>query len=99
MTRASDALHRRDRYHSHFHRTAGGVSFEHPQKVTGGSPQRRLRRVLSPVEGGGYFRDAGRSIRVGLPRWHTADRTRGAWGMRLLWQSAEERGERRFPGS
>jgi len=91
MAGAGDALHRGDRYHPHFYRTAGGVSFQHLQQVTGGGPQRRLRRVRSPVEGGGYFRDGGRPARVRLACWHDSDRTCRIVGMCRLSRPAAGR--------
>ncbi len=75
MARAGDTLHRRDRYHPHFHGTSWGVSLQHLQQVPRRSPQRRLRRFLPPVKGGGYLGNPVRAFGVGLTWRHVRDRT------------------------
>ena len=75
MARACDALHRRDRYHSHFYGTSWGFCLKYLQQVPRRSPQRRLRRFLPPVKGSGYLRDTGGAFGIGLTRRHVRDRT------------------------
>lgn len=75
MARPGDALHRRDRYHSHFHGTSWGVSLKYLQQVPRRSPQRRLRRFLPPVKSGRHLGNPCGAFGVGLTRWHVGDRT------------------------
>jgi hypothetical protein len=75
MARAGDTLHRRDRYHPHFHGTSWGVSLQHLQQVPGRSPQRRLRRFLPAVNGSPDLGNSVRAFGVGLTRWHACDGT------------------------
>ena len=70
-----DALHRRDRYHSHFHGTSWGVSLKYLQQVPRRSPQRRLRRFLPPVDDCPDLGNPCGAFGVGLTRWHVRDRT------------------------
>lgn len=72
---AGDTLHRRDRWHSHFYRTAGGFRLEHLQQVAGGGPQRRLLWLFSTIECGANVRYIRGPVRVGLACWHVCDRT------------------------
>jgi hypothetical protein len=75
MARAGDTLHRRDRYHSHFHGTSWSVSLQHLQQIPRGSPQRPLRGILAPVKGGGYLGNPVRAFGVGLTWRHACDGT------------------------
>ena len=75
MARPGDALHRRDRYHSHFHGTSRGFSLQHLQQIPRRSPQPRLRRFLSPVDGSPDFRNPCRAFGIGFTRRHVRDRT------------------------
>jgi hypothetical protein len=75
VARPGDALHRRDRYHSHFHGTSWGVSLKYLQQVPRRSPQRRLRRFLPLVDDYPDLGNPRGAFGVGLTRWHVRDRT------------------------
>jgi hypothetical protein len=75
MARPGDALHRRDRYHSHFHGTSWGVSLKYLQQVPRRSPQRRLRRFLPLVDDCPDLGNPYGAFGIRLTRRHVRDRT------------------------
>jgi hypothetical protein len=75
VARPGDALHRRDRYHSHFHGTSRGVSLKYLQQVPRRSPQPRLRRFLAVVDGCPDLGNPCWAFGVGPPGWHVCDGT------------------------
>lgn len=92
MPGAGDTLHRRDRWHSHFYRTAGGDCLKLVQQIPRGGPQRVSRRFLSAVDGGAYLSDAGGTLGIGLTRGHEPGQPKRAGSVLFQARSSSPRG-------